>query len=147
MTEHDPLDLLGTVPQPRPGEVARREAMARAMAEFDAAEKNQRSAQGRGLLARLISGTNKTRRNFMSTKSLAGPALATILIVPLAGIATWSILQNQNMLKVGGAPKSLSQTAVGAEPPAVVANAPQEQEAADAAPPLDMLADQKMARG
>lgn len=145
MTEHDPLDLLGTVPQPRPGEFARREAMARAVAEFDAAEKNQRSAQGRGLLARLISGTNKTRRNFMSTKSLAGPALATILIVPLAGIATWSILQNQNMLKVGGAPKSLSQTAVGAEPPAVVANAPQEQEAADAAPPLDMLADQKMA--
>ncbi len=139
MTEHDPLDLLGTVQQPRPGEHARREAMARAMTEFDVAEKNRRGAQGRGVLARLISGTNQTRRNFMSTKSLAGPALATILIIPLAGIATWSILQNQNMFHADRAPKAASD-----EAPAAAASAQQEQEAADAAPPLEMLADQEM---
>jgi Ca-activated chloride channel family protein len=144
MTERDPLDLLGSLNPPRPREAARGEAVARAMDAFDAAGKNRLPAQGRSLLARLISGTNHSRRNFMSTKSLAGPKLATVLIVPIAAIAAWSIIDNhQSALKDGAAYPA------PAENPAPYGRPAPETEASNevALPPLadDAPAEQKMA--
>lgn len=94
MTDHDPLDMLGSIKPPSPHEAARQEALSRAMEEFNSPKISATAAQGQGLLARLISGANHWRE-IMSTKQFAGQALATLLIVPLAGIAAWSIIETQ----------------------------------------------------
>jgi Ca-activated chloride channel family protein len=142
MTDHDPLDVLRSIDPPPPREAARREAIARAMAQFDDAKNNASLTQGHGLLARLISGINNWR-SIMSTKSLAGPALATLLIVPLAGLATWSIIGTQQMaLKAGTSAYVPMPAAAPAQTQAVLA---QPRPVAPAPYAVDQLADQQMA--
>ncbi len=139
MTDHDPLDMLGSIKPPSPHEAARQEALSRAMEEFDSPKISATAAQGQGLLARLISGANHWRE-IMSTKQFAGQALATLLIVPLAGIAAWSIIETQQWSLKGSTaayvpvPASQTDTMLYANRPAA---APVQE--------LDQLADQQMA--
>jgi len=94
MNEQDPLHLLQSIPAPGAAPNARAEAIARAMAEFDRAKKTSPAAQGWGRGWRLIFGAYETWRLSMTSKSLAGPALATLLLVPVAGLATYEYLNS-----------------------------------------------------
>ena len=93
MTDRNPFDALGTIP-PRAANGARDKALALAMAEYDASTNSDVSTQGSGLFVRLISGACQTWRNSMNTKSISGPAFATLLLVPVAGMLSWSMLSH-----------------------------------------------------
>ena len=99
MTDRDPFDALGSIKPPGSASGARDKALALAMAEFDAGTNSDVSNQGSGLFVRLISGACQTWRNSMITKSisgrtLSGPAFATLLLVPVAGVLSWSMLSH-----------------------------------------------------
>ncbi|MCB1428317.1 MAG: von Willebrand factor type A domain-containing protein, partial [Nitratireductor sp.] len=126
--------LAGTV-TPEPSRSAREAALAGALSAYDESfrQNNSPSTQGSGLGERLKSSANQHWRNFMTRNRLAtSTALATVLIVPLAGYLTWSVT-GQN------APQEISSQSRGdiakpdAEPEAKkekLADAPKEQEVA-----------------
>lgn len=79
------LDKLSRMTPPKPSEAARARAMAFAMQAFDAEEKNQDAPQGSENGRRQSSITTQLWRAIMNGKLLAGSALATLLVVPVAG--------------------------------------------------------------
>jgi Ca-activated chloride channel homolog len=95
---NDPeLDLsrLGKRQPPEPRREAVEAAQRAALDAFDqAAKKNRTSTQGSGLLARLHRIATQTWSLTMHAKYLSGSALATLVIVPIASIAAWQVLQD-----------------------------------------------------
>jgi Ca-activated chloride channel family protein len=79
------LDKLSRMTPPKPSKAARARAMALAMQAFDAEEKNQDAPQGSKNGRRQSSITTQLWRAIMNGKLLAGSALATLLVVPVAG--------------------------------------------------------------
>lgn len=95
----DPLGKLQAIRPPAPAPQARANALSRALAEFDAVKKSRAAPQGWERLARLISRGLRTWSTAMTTKSIAGPAFATLLLIPAAGLITWSYIQDQPQLR------------------------------------------------
>ncbi len=98
MTDKDPLDLLRDTTPPTASPDAKREALTAAMTQFDLVQKKQGDTQGSAMGRRLISRGLQTWRNAMTTKILSkswtGPAFATLLVLPVAGLVTWSTIGN-----------------------------------------------------
>ncbi|MCB1451163.1 MAG: VWA domain-containing protein [Nitratireductor sp.] len=90
----DRLKSLGKVDIPAPSSQARDAALSAALTAFDQAadEKISIQTQGSGMGERLKSSANRNWRNFMTRNRLAtSTALATVLILPLAGYLTWTV--------------------------------------------------------
>ncbi len=96
MTEKDPFEQLRTLEPPDSGVEAKRRALIAAMAQFDDMKKTRAATQGMGWGWRLITGGLQTWRDAMTPKmnsrSLAGPAFATLLLVPVVGYLSWNLV-------------------------------------------------------
>lgn len=115
--ERDPLDQLARLQAPPPSERARMAALDAAMAEFAAQEKIAAAPQGSGFGHRLISGVIETWRSSMTTKSLAGPALATVLLIPAAGLMAWHYMNEASVAPEAIPPGAKKETGQGAAAP------------------------------
>ena len=97
----DDLDLSGlkrrTIPEPRiEASMAARRA---ALDAFDAVQENfATKPQGSAEHPRLSRIVTSMWSTFMNTRLLTGTALATLMIAPIAGLATWQLLQNPNAI-------------------------------------------------
>jgi Ca-activated chloride channel homolog len=94
MRKDDPLDLLGRLQPPEPLSSARQAALHRALETYSESEKGAAATQGSGFADRLISGAHKLWRSTMTPRTIAGPAFATLLIAPVAGLVAYSILSD-----------------------------------------------------
>jgi Ca-activated chloride channel homolog len=89
------LSRLGKRQPPEPRRAAIDAAQRTALDAFDqAAKKNVRATQGSGVLVRLHRIATQTWSLTMHAKYLSGSALATLVIVPIAGIAAWQVMQD-----------------------------------------------------
>ena len=93
MTELD-LEKLARRTPPAASASARAEALAAAMQAFDDAEKNADAPQGSAMGRRQNSIFNRIWSPIMNRRFLAGSALATLLVVPVAGLVTRELVQN-----------------------------------------------------
>ena len=93
MTELD-LEKLSRRLPPVPQAEARERALAAAMQAFDATEKDAGATQGLAHGARRSSILNRIWSAFMNRKLLAGSALATLIVVPVAGLVTMELVRN-----------------------------------------------------
>ncbi|MGX5720657.1 vWA domain-containing protein [Shinella zoogloeoides] len=93
MTDLD-LDRLSRRRPPAASAAARAEALAAAMQAFDDAEKNADAPQGSADGGRRSSIFNRIWSPIMNRRLLAGSALATLLVVPVAGLVTYELVRN-----------------------------------------------------
>ncbi|WP_435266996.1 vWA domain-containing protein [Shinella sp. BE166] len=93
MTDLD-LDKLARRRPPAPDADARARAFASAMQAFDDAEKNATAPQGSASGGRRSSMFNRIWSPIMNRRLLAGSALATLLVVPVAGLVTYEMVRN-----------------------------------------------------
>jgi Ca-activated chloride channel family protein len=93
MTELD-LNKLPHRKGPAPAGDARKQALAAAMQAFDAAEENASTTQGSSDGWRHSTIFNWIWSPIMNRKLLAGSALATLLVVPVAGFVTYELVRN-----------------------------------------------------
>ena len=93
MTDLD-LDKLSRRVAPTPDAAARARAFASAMQAFDDTEKNANPAQGSTGGGRRSSMFNRIWSPLMNRRLLAGSALATLLVVPVAGLVTYGLVRN-----------------------------------------------------
>src|SRR5262245_10257988 len=90
--EHDELDILRNSPVPAPHAVAREQALEAALGAYDL--KNTSAApQGAEKANRLIDRARRLRRETMSRKMYATPAIAGLLALPLAGYTAYYLIQ------------------------------------------------------
>ena len=93
MTDLD-LEKLGRRAPPAPQASARTAALAAAMQTFDDAEKIADVPQGSADDGRRSSIFNWIWSPIMNRRLLAGSALATLLVVPVAGLVTYELVRN-----------------------------------------------------
>ncbi|GMB82138.1 VWA domain-containing protein [Shinella zoogloeoides] len=93
MTDLD-LDRLSRRRPPAASAAARADALAAAMRAFDDAEKNADAPQGSADGGRRSSIFNRIWSPIMNRRLLAGSALATLLVVPVAGLVTYELVRN-----------------------------------------------------
>lgn len=108
MTDLD-LDKLARRTPPAPDADARARAFASAMQAFDDAEKKLDLAQGSTGGGRRSSMFNRIWSPIMNRRILAGSALATLLVVPVAGLVTYELVRN-------GTVALTSETEIAAKP-------------------------------
>jgi Ca-activated chloride channel family protein len=108
MTDLD-LDKLARRTPPAPDADARARAFASAMQAFDDAEKKLDLAQGSIGGGRRSSMFNRIWSPIMNRRLLAGSALATLLVVPVAGLVTYELVRN-------GTVALTSETEIAAKP-------------------------------
>jgi Ca-activated chloride channel family protein len=82
------------VPEPRAE--AAFSARRAAMDAFEASQKTSAAPQGTATPSRLSRIATLMWSSFMNTRLLTGTALATLMIAPIAGIATWQIMQTRD---------------------------------------------------
>jgi Ca-activated chloride channel family protein len=149
MREVDPLDMLDGLQPPEPSHSARKAALDGALAAYKQAEKGAAPTQGSGLTDRLISGARKLWSMKMTYRSMAGPAFATLLIAPVAGLVAYSILSDSIVPRpmapeAAMSPKS-DMSFPAANNPAAAPEKKTEAIAEDAAPLADMQEYDKLA--
>jgi Ca-activated chloride channel family protein len=88
------LEKLARNRAPAADPAARARALAAAMEAFDGAEKNVTSPQGSSSGGRQSSIFNRIWSPIMNRRLLAGSALATLLVVPVAGLVTYELVNN-----------------------------------------------------
>lgn len=93
MTDLD-LDKLARRTPPVPDADARAGALASAMQAFDDTQKNAGLSQGSTDGGRRSSIINRIWSPIMNRRLLAGSALATLLVVPVAGLVTYELVRN-----------------------------------------------------
>jgi len=93
MTDPD-LEKLSRRTPPAPDASARAKALAVAMQAFDSAEENADAPQGSPMGGRQSSIFNRIWSPVMNRRFLAGSALATLLVVPVAGLVTYELVRN-----------------------------------------------------
>lgn len=93
MTEFD-LNRLSRRTPPAAGPSARAAALAAAMQAFDGAEKTSHPPQGSAAGGRRSSIFNRIWSPIMNRRFLAGSALATLLVVPAAGLVTYELVKS-----------------------------------------------------
>ncbi|MGB3814405.1 MAG: VWA domain-containing protein [Shinella sp.] len=108
MTDLD-LEKLGRRAPPAPQASARTAALGAAMQAFDDAEKNLDSPQGSTGGGRRSSIFNWIWSPIMNRRYLAGSALATLLVVPVAGFVAYELVRN-------GTVPLTSETEIAAKP-------------------------------
>lgn len=108
MTDLD-LEKLARRAAPAADASARAQALAAAMQAFDDAEKNADAPQGSADGGRRSSIFNWIWSPIMNRKLLAGSALATLLVVPVAGLVTYELVRN-------GTVPLTSETQIAAKP-------------------------------
>ena len=91
MTDLD-LEKLARRTPPAAHASARTAALTAAMQAFDAAEKNADAPQGSIRGGRQTSIFNRIWSPIMNRKFLAGSALATLLVVPVAGLVSYEMV-------------------------------------------------------
>lgn len=108
MTDLD-LDKLARRTPPVPDADARDRALASAMQAFDDTQKNADLSQGSTGGGRRSSIINRIWSPIMNRRLLAGSALATLLVVPVAGLVTYELVRN-------GTVPLTSETEIAAKP-------------------------------
>ncbi len=93
MTEFD-LDRLSRRTPPAADPSARAAALAAAMQAFDGAEKTSDAPQGSATGGRRSSIFNRIWSPIMNRRFLAGSALASLLVVPAAGLVTYELVKS-----------------------------------------------------
>lgn len=93
MTDLD-LEKLARRQPPAAGASSRAAALAAAMQAFDDAEKNATATKGSTEGRRRSSIFNRIWSPIMNRRLLAGSALATLLVVPVAGLVTYELVRN-----------------------------------------------------
>lgn len=93
MTDLD-LERLARRQPPAAGASSRAAALAAAMQAFDDAEKNATATKGSTEGGRRSSIFNRIWSPIMNRRLLAGSALATLLVVPVAGLVTYELVRN-----------------------------------------------------
>ncbi|WLR98304.1 vWA domain-containing protein [Shinella sumterensis] len=93
MTDLD-LEKLARRQPPAAGASSRAAALAAAMQAFDDAEKNATATKGSAEGGRRSSIFNRIWSPIMNRRLLAGSALATLLVVPVAGLVTYELVRN-----------------------------------------------------
>ena len=88
------LEKLARDRAPAADPAARARALAAAMTAFDDAEKNAAASQGSSAGGRQSSIFNRIWSPIMNRRLLAGSALATLLVVPVAGLVTYELVSN-----------------------------------------------------
>ena len=100
MVDDNELKRLGGLQAPAPGAEAKARALAAAMQAFD--EKNFASApQGSETRLRLTDRAWKIWREMMQKKLLAAPALTALVALPIAGYATFYLME-ESPFRFGG---------------------------------------------
>ncbi|WP_193176724.1 vWA domain-containing protein [Oricola nitratireducens] len=149
MTHDFDLDALKSVKPPEPSQAARETAMRAALDAFDD-ETNKRQTQGSASGVRLMTILQRSWSTTMTaltkTRLMTGTAIATILVVPLAGYLAFSLInegyspqfrQDTPLMDLGGANRAKDEAdaddsriaaepkpadgAIAAAPPAAVA--------------------------
>ncbi|MBB6464771.1 Ca-activated chloride channel family protein [Aminobacter lissarensis] len=92
MVDDNELDMLRNIPTPAPGSEAKARALAAAMAAYDL-EKNPAATQGTANAGRLTERARKLWRDIMQKKLIAAPALAGLVALPIAGYATFYLME------------------------------------------------------
>ena len=92
MVDDKDLDLLRTLSGPAPRAEARARARAAALAAYDG-KNHAAEAKGTAGGLRLTERMGKLWRETMHMKLMAAPALAGLVALPIAGYATFSLLQ------------------------------------------------------
>ncbi len=95
MVEDNELNRLRELPSPPPRETARRKAVRLALNSFDAEQKNMSPTQGSSGQRRLTSIVKELWSRFMEKKLIAAPAIAGMLMVPLAGYISWEFINDR----------------------------------------------------
>ena len=90
MSERDEFDMLRSRPAPKPRNEAREKALEAALRSYD--EKFSETAQGTADEVRLTDRARKLWRGLMNRKLVATPAVAGLLVLPLAGYAAWQFM-------------------------------------------------------
>ncbi|MBN9136512.1 MAG: VWA domain-containing protein, partial [Phyllobacterium sp.] len=101
MTDDQKLSELGKLTPPRPSDAARRAAMHAAMRAFDNADakKTAVQTQGSGIIRRLSSIATQLWSETMEKKLLlTTSALGGLLILPVAGYISWTMMHDPRML-------------------------------------------------
>ena len=118
MTDDQKLSELGKRTPPRPSDAARRAAMHAAMRAFDNADakKTAVQTQGSGIIRRLSSIATQLWSETMEKKLLlTTSALGGLLILPVAGYISWTMMHDPRML--AGDPQA--PVTIEAQPPQV----------------------------
>jgi Ca-activated chloride channel family protein len=103
--DDDDLELLRTAPVPAPGEAARRRALASALAAFDRHEEESAAAtQGKRPGRRPISRAMELWREMMQRKLIATPAIASLLVLPIAGYTAFELAREHPFGVLLGSP-------------------------------------------
>lgn len=92
MVDDNELDMLRNIPTPVPSAEAKARALAAAMAAYDL-EKNPTTTQGTAKTDRLTERARKLWRDVMQKKLIAAPALAGLVALPIAGYATFYLME------------------------------------------------------
>ncbi|MFC3072583.1 vWA domain-containing protein [Shinella pollutisoli] len=88
------LDRLSRRMPPAPDAAARARALAAAMQAFGESEKKAAAPQGSAVGGRRSSILNRIWSPVMNRRLLAGSALATLLLVPVAGLVTYELVRS-----------------------------------------------------
>ncbi|PWK69080.1 VWA domain-containing protein [Aminobacter sp. AP02] len=110
MVDDNELDMLRNISLPLPRADAKARALAAAMAAYDL-EKNPAATQGSGKGHRLTGRAQKLWRDIMQKKLIAAPALAGLVALPIAGYATFYLMEGTPFNF--GADKEIAQTPSG----------------------------------
>ncbi|CAI2934197.1 vWA domain-containing protein [Aminobacter niigataensis] len=92
MVDDNELDMLRNIPTPVPSGEAKARALAAAIAAYDL-EKNPTATQGSAKTHRLTERARKLWRDVMQKKLIAAPALAGLVALPIAGYATFYLME------------------------------------------------------
>jgi len=92
MVDDNELDMLRNIPTPVPSAEAKARSLAAAMAAYDL-EKNPTATQGSAKTDRLTERARKLWRDVMQKKLIAAPALAGLVALPIAGYATFYLME------------------------------------------------------
>jgi Ca-activated chloride channel family protein len=98
MNAPDEFDILRDAPVAPPREAARARALASAMSAYD--ENLSAAPQGIARPLRLTDRAIALWRGMMNRKLMATPTIATLVALPLAGYATWHLMERQPPLAI-----------------------------------------------
>jgi Ca-activated chloride channel family protein len=105
MIDDKDLARLGRRPIPEPSANAKARALNAAMAAFEAETKNASAPQGAAAAPRLTDRARKLWSEIMQKKLSAAPAWAGLVALPIAGYATFALIQQSpNLLGDAGLP-------------------------------------------
>ncbi|WP_353645621.1 VWA domain-containing protein [Mesorhizobium sp. WSM2239] len=109
MANNDELDMLRTISAPPPGRDAKLCALQAALAAYDL-ENSSAPAQGSRPGLRLTDRIQQLWNGMMRKKLYATPALATLLALPIAGYATFYLIDRPESPFVFGADREVAET-------------------------------------